>query len=374
MNIDNFSRIIGEIPSIAKNLKRIPDRALVGFVARISPDPETGCWVWVGPQDSRGYGVFYPHLDDGLQHHLLVHRLAYELGIGELPFGYHVHHKCQRKTCCNPSHLEPLNPNEHGRAEAVLRDIRTHCSYGHAFTAENTAWSKRGRRKCRECARLWKKKIHSETTEREPEQVSCKNGHEFTEENTYWYTSTAGYKARGCRICRNGARRRATIAARKAFIEGRKSITATPNKYCIHGHEYALVGWAIRNTGQIRCMQCDREQQNARNSAKREARGPLPVKTECTYGHGPENYICRGTKYRCRECSRLASLKYAQDRAIRYKEQGIRHTQKTRKPHVFKTHCPSGHPYDNPDQQSGRKACIQCRIDRALANGTAKKV
>lgn len=66
---------------------------------------ESGCWIWAGPVDSRGYG----HLAfEGKNWR--AHRLAYTLTLGPIPKGdgHHgtvVMHACDNKLCCNPAHL-----------------------------------------------------------------------------------------------------------------------------------------------------------------------------------------------------------------------------------------------------------------------------
>lgn len=334
---------------------------------------DCGCWIWVGSQNDGGYGTLYARKEEFNRPVYLLHRLTYEIAVGPIPFGYQIHHKCENKLCCNPEHLEKITPIRHSRLSNTLRGQRTHCCRGHEFTAENTVWSKRKKRKCRTCLNERSRSIYREVFGEAAPKTHCDSGHEFTDKNIYWYTSTTGYKARGCKICRREARRAGTIAARKKFAANLKHIKPKTT-HCIHGHEFAVTGYAVKHTGSILCSQCARDQANAKNAAKREAAGPKPYRTECRYGHGFENLHYVGDRYTCRECARLRSLKYAQKRAAEYKELGIKHIQRTRKPYILKTHCPKGHPYENMEQKSGRKACVQCRIEKALANGTAVRI
>ena len=67
-----------------------------------------GCWEWLGSRNGQGYGTLYQREGEKL-----AHRAVYIDAGGEIPAGFHVHHKCENKCCCNPAHLEPLSPSEH---------------------------------------------------------------------------------------------------------------------------------------------------------------------------------------------------------------------------------------------------------------------
>jgi hypothetical protein len=75
------------------------------FWACVSPEPNTGCWLWTGAfrrdSDKRGYGritisdAAYP-----------AHRLSLELATGERPPpSIFACHKCDNPWCVNPGHL-----------------------------------------------------------------------------------------------------------------------------------------------------------------------------------------------------------------------------------------------------------------------------
>ncbi len=111
------------------------------------------CWVWKGLTHN-GYGVLsIPNVRPQVR----AHRLSYTLHVGPIPSGLVLDHICRNRGCVRPDHLEAVTDREN-----VLRGIgptarnfrKTHCSQGHAYTPENTKWTKDGYRRCRACYRL----------------------------------------------------------------------------------------------------------------------------------------------------------------------------------------------------------------------------
>lgn len=65
----------------------------------------------------------------------LAHRISFELfGGGQIPNGHELDHKCCVRHCVNPMHLDAVTHQENKRREGLRN---THCSKGHAFTADN---------------------------------------------------------------------------------------------------------------------------------------------------------------------------------------------------------------------------------------------
>jgi hypothetical protein len=114
--------------------------ALIERILRcVSPEPNTGCWLWLMRVGKGGYA----HIKVKRKH-MLAHRVSYELFSGPIPIGLQIDHLCRQRCCVNPKHLEPVTPSTNIRrgsiSEVVKRrhQSRTHCKRGHEFTAENT--------------------------------------------------------------------------------------------------------------------------------------------------------------------------------------------------------------------------------------------
>lgn len=73
---------------------------LVRFERHFSPEPNSGCWLWIGATDRRGYG----QLRDGGRNRVATH-VALELDGRPVPKGMFACHKCDNPSCVNPAHI-----------------------------------------------------------------------------------------------------------------------------------------------------------------------------------------------------------------------------------------------------------------------------
>ena len=74
-------------------------------IERLSiPEPNTGCWLWMGSINNKGYGMMSA-VKAGRHTKLLAHRTSYESFVGNIPDGKWVLHKCDLPLCVNPRHL-----------------------------------------------------------------------------------------------------------------------------------------------------------------------------------------------------------------------------------------------------------------------------
>ena len=112
------------------------------FKDRYTIDPITGCWLWQGARNNKGYGV--------IRHkgrNQYVHRVSYQRFKGFIPKKLELDHLCHKGTSCtvwkdcphrfciNPDHLQPvthlINMKRGSRA------AKTHCPQGHPYNGEN---------------------------------------------------------------------------------------------------------------------------------------------------------------------------------------------------------------------------------------------
>lgn len=111
------------------------------------PEPNSGCWIWLGKLGGRGYGCYG-------RNNRAAHRLSWEIENGPIPDGLVVDHKCRNILCVNPSHLEPVTNVENvlrGKGPTALNAAKTHCHKGHEFTPKNTKLQIRNGRVSRSC-------------------------------------------------------------------------------------------------------------------------------------------------------------------------------------------------------------------------------
>ena len=134
------------------------------WLDRIVIDADTGCWLWQGHLDGKGYARVRLSKTRATQ----LHRLFYERFVGPLDARLSIHHTCHTRRCLYPRHLVQLTRSEHSRehldqfmavrergvkVSADVRHAATHCRNGHP--REENAYTRRsdGATCCRECDR-----------------------------------------------------------------------------------------------------------------------------------------------------------------------------------------------------------------------------
>lgn len=121
------------------------------FERLYQPEPNSGCWLWLGCLFNGGYGSFRANGKS-----LLAHRWAYEHFVGPIADGLELDHLCRVRCCVNPRHLEPVSKRENQRRGigwVAKQMAATHCPKGHEYTPENTRVWHGNSRSCWTC---WK--------------------------------------------------------------------------------------------------------------------------------------------------------------------------------------------------------------------------
>jgi len=122
------------------------------------PEPNSGCWLWLGSLGSGGYGII-----NQKGRTRAAHRFLYEEHHGvRVPSDLVCDHKCRTRSCVNPAHIRIVdvrtNTLENSVAVTAINAAKTHCDNGHEFTPENTKIRIRDntmRRICITCQRVY---------------------------------------------------------------------------------------------------------------------------------------------------------------------------------------------------------------------------
>lgn len=128
---------------------------------KINPEPNSGCWLWIGTITEDGYGRFWWR-----GRHRSAHRLAVMLAGREIPQHMQVDHKCRVRCCVNPDHLEVVTQQTNiargrvGLKTAAAKRLITHCPQGHPYDARNTGFM-RGARRHRRCLACHRAREHA---------------------------------------------------------------------------------------------------------------------------------------------------------------------------------------------------------------------
>lgn len=96
------------------------------FMKFVSPEPNSGCWLWTGGTvQPGGYGVFAPRTSP----QTTAHRVSWMLFVGPIPDGLQVCHHCDVRLCVNPDHLF-LGTSQDNHSDMVRKKRGTRSKYG----------------------------------------------------------------------------------------------------------------------------------------------------------------------------------------------------------------------------------------------------
>lgn len=96
------------------------------FEVNFIPEPNTGCWLWLGSMRNKSYGSICWQ-----GRRTLAHRVSYEIYKGKIPKGKSLDHLCRNTFCVNPEHLEPVSHLENIRRSTFA--TKTQCIHGHFY-------------------------------------------------------------------------------------------------------------------------------------------------------------------------------------------------------------------------------------------------
>ncbi|MDE2096354.1 MAG: HNH endonuclease [Patescibacteria group bacterium] len=85
------------------------------FEEKYIPEPNSGCWLWIGSWGRRNYGGFRVG-----EFRVRAHRVSWKIYRGPIPKGMHVLHSCDVAQCVNPDHLH-LGTHVMNMAEMAAR-------------------------------------------------------------------------------------------------------------------------------------------------------------------------------------------------------------------------------------------------------------
>ena len=141
----------------------VPTSVETRFWKYVSPEPNSGCWLWTGAVQSHGYGHIHSAPD---RKWVRAHRLSYEMHKGPIPEGLDLDHKCRVRSCVNPDHLEPVTRIVNLFRSPIFIGNKTHCKHGHLFDEKNTRRrTDRPGRICRRCHVLGINKMRAKKRE-----------------------------------------------------------------------------------------------------------------------------------------------------------------------------------------------------------------
>lgn len=230
------------------------------------------CWTWKGYVNSAGYAVFWWGTHRNPEP---VHRVAWQLTVGDIPEGMYLDHLCRNRSCVNPSHLEPVTPSQNQHRRLDHHPCVFKC--GHEAMQDNVR-VQGGTWVCRQCNNRYVRDRNARRKGYTPvspsERTHCPQGHIYDDENTGFAYKNTARQYRYCRKCRENYRHEQSLAKGRRPPSGKRT-------HCPQGHTYDVQNTYLTLSGRRQCRTCKRK-----NKAKRRAEGrkPSESKNSCEDG------------------------------------------------------------------------------------------
>ena len=130
------------------------------FYKWLIPEPNSGCWLWLGQLDDHGYGRFWINGES-----TTAQRASWRFFGGQIPTDLEVDHICKNPTCVNPAHLRVVTKNENLAGRDLVRTV---CQQGHPLTGDNLIFECSGKvRRCKICRQRSKPAKRERSRQRE---------------------------------------------------------------------------------------------------------------------------------------------------------------------------------------------------------------
>lgn len=129
------------------------------FMSKVSPEPNTGCWLWLAGVDKDGYGKFW--LNGAT---IRAPSAAWMLMRSSEIGGLWVLHRCDNPPCVNPDHLYLGTIVENTR-DRSLRTRTTRSTFGLPYGVKRSNGGERFEAHVRFARRLWYLGIHQTAEE-----------------------------------------------------------------------------------------------------------------------------------------------------------------------------------------------------------------
>ena len=137
-----------------------PRNPAAAFHTMYIPEPNSGCWLWLGPYNENGYGRFAIGAK-----RVRAHRFALQISDKQRGYGPLACHTCDVPACVNPEHLfwgtqtdNMGDAAQKGRCKRLWQTSKTHCQRGHEFIPNDI--QSNGKRFCRICRRTRRQQYH----------------------------------------------------------------------------------------------------------------------------------------------------------------------------------------------------------------------